>query len=395
MNLKTTTALQLRRGDEKEYTSFTGLEGEITYDATKKTIVCHDGKTLSGFPLLKENLENLDIDILQDRGILTTDLKKLDIDILKGRGVLTRDLDNVDIDTLALLGVAKNDLSNVVKTASTEELGLIKIATPSDVFNGVDDSKAITANSVKRLIENLGDDSNVSFGLKISRASEKTFSISKGRCRNSNGTANLYLPENITKSIEMDFSAGMFQGCVIKNSEDKLTVENWYNIVIIGKADGSSDIVLTDLDEEQLLKNEDIVLNNFIHTRTLGSIYMDKFDNILEFRMVRDKFIFASPQSIIVRNSTKTDEVIPVDIDIPLKKDTEVLVHFDFNRTTHTDTLVIVSPETDHQMPILHKNGYITMRCYTNSKSQILVKRTSAVDTYIKMTILEFIEDTF
>jgi hypothetical protein len=46
-------ALQLRRGTTAQHTTFTGLEGEITIDTTKDTIVVHDGSTVGGFPLAK------------------------------------------------------------------------------------------------------------------------------------------------------------------------------------------------------------------------------------------------------------------------------------------------------------------------------------------------------
>lgn len=48
------TALRLRRGTTAQHGSFTGLEGEVTVDTTKDTLVVHDGSTSGGFPLLKE-----------------------------------------------------------------------------------------------------------------------------------------------------------------------------------------------------------------------------------------------------------------------------------------------------------------------------------------------------
>lgn len=49
--------LKLRRGTTTEHSTFTGAEGEITVDKTKKTIVVHDGATVGGFPLVKEGNE--------------------------------------------------------------------------------------------------------------------------------------------------------------------------------------------------------------------------------------------------------------------------------------------------------------------------------------------------
>lgn len=48
-------ALQHRRGTTAEHGSFTGLEGEFTYDTTEKRIVAHDGSTAGGIPLAKKS----------------------------------------------------------------------------------------------------------------------------------------------------------------------------------------------------------------------------------------------------------------------------------------------------------------------------------------------------
>lgn len=55
-----TTAAQFRRGTTSEHASFTGLEGEVTVDTTKKTLVVHDGSTAGGIPIAKESLGNVD-----------------------------------------------------------------------------------------------------------------------------------------------------------------------------------------------------------------------------------------------------------------------------------------------------------------------------------------------
>ena len=49
-----TTALQLRRGTTSQHRTFTGANGEVTVDTTKKTAVVHDGVTPGGTPLAKE-----------------------------------------------------------------------------------------------------------------------------------------------------------------------------------------------------------------------------------------------------------------------------------------------------------------------------------------------------
>ena len=50
--------LQLRGGTTAQHTSFTGASKEVTVDTTKKTAVVHDGSTVGGVPLLREDGSN-------------------------------------------------------------------------------------------------------------------------------------------------------------------------------------------------------------------------------------------------------------------------------------------------------------------------------------------------
>ncbi|HMJ89918.1 MAG TPA: hypothetical protein VK530_08885 [Candidatus Acidoferrum sp.] len=43
--------VRLRRGTTAQHTAFTGAEGEVTFDTTKKVLVVHDGATPGGKPL--------------------------------------------------------------------------------------------------------------------------------------------------------------------------------------------------------------------------------------------------------------------------------------------------------------------------------------------------------
>ena len=51
--------LKLRRGSTSQHGSFTGAEGEVTVDTTKKTLVVHDGSSQPGHTLLREDMSNL------------------------------------------------------------------------------------------------------------------------------------------------------------------------------------------------------------------------------------------------------------------------------------------------------------------------------------------------
>jgi len=52
------TQIQRRRGTTAEHSTFTGVEGELTVDTTKDTVVVHDGATTGGRPLLREDGTN-------------------------------------------------------------------------------------------------------------------------------------------------------------------------------------------------------------------------------------------------------------------------------------------------------------------------------------------------
>ena len=50
--------LQLRGGTTVQHSTFTGVSKEVTVDTTKKTAVVHDGSTVGGNPLLREDASN-------------------------------------------------------------------------------------------------------------------------------------------------------------------------------------------------------------------------------------------------------------------------------------------------------------------------------------------------
>lgn len=47
--------IRTRRGSTVNHSTFTGASGELTVDTTKNTVVVHDGATVGGIPLAKEN----------------------------------------------------------------------------------------------------------------------------------------------------------------------------------------------------------------------------------------------------------------------------------------------------------------------------------------------------
>jgi hypothetical protein len=66
-----TTAIKRRRGTTVQHSTFTGLEGELTVDTTKDTVVVHDGSTVGGFPLAKESGSAISATTLAASGVAT------------------------------------------------------------------------------------------------------------------------------------------------------------------------------------------------------------------------------------------------------------------------------------------------------------------------------------
>lgn len=53
------TQVQFRRGSTGQTAVFTGAIGEVTVDTTKNVCVVHDGSTVGGYPLLRQDGTNM------------------------------------------------------------------------------------------------------------------------------------------------------------------------------------------------------------------------------------------------------------------------------------------------------------------------------------------------
>lgn len=112
-------AIQRRRGSTAEHAAFAGRAGEITVDTDKQTLVVHDGATLGGAPLAREDHGHAvaDVDGLQTAldNKLGTAAQAADADKLDGmhavagsntpNSIVQRDI-NGDISARYLWGTA-------------------------------------------------------------------------------------------------------------------------------------------------------------------------------------------------------------------------------------------------------------------------------------------------
>ena len=86
------TRLRLRRGTTEQTAAFTGVEGEITVDTTKKTVVVHDGATAGGNDLLRADASRgyIRLEHFFNDGTWSKenkpDLKRIEVEVWGGGG---------------------------------------------------------------------------------------------------------------------------------------------------------------------------------------------------------------------------------------------------------------------------------------------------------------------
>lgn len=75
--MKKTKATQFRRGTSDQHLTFAGLGGEVTVDTDTKIVRVHNGASVGGFPLAREDLTNVTPDSVAEIGISKDDLSNL------------------------------------------------------------------------------------------------------------------------------------------------------------------------------------------------------------------------------------------------------------------------------------------------------------------------------
>ena len=121
--------VQRRRGTTAEHGSFTGAVGEISVDTTKDTVAVHDGSQAGGFPLAREDMNNV------TNRIGITQLNCSDgsaNQFLKTNGSGTLSFATVDATTAAVGGDLSGTVGNaqiVANAVGTTELAANAVTT--------------------------------------------------------------------------------------------------------------------------------------------------------------------------------------------------------------------------------------------------------------------------
>ncbi len=131
--------VQRRRGTTTEHSAFMGAIGEITVDLDKDTVVVHDGATLGGFPLAREDLYN--VDLTNKIGIGELNLP----DGTAGQYLKTDGQGTISFDTIdATTAVIGGDLSGTVGDAQI----IANAVTSTEIAANAVGSSEIAANAV-------------------------------------------------------------------------------------------------------------------------------------------------------------------------------------------------------------------------------------------------------
>ncbi|MDR1691581.1 MAG: hypothetical protein LBR35_01960 [Rickettsiales bacterium] len=212
----TTKAIQLRRGSTGSHGVFTGLQGELTIDTDKNTAIVHDGQTVGGIPLAREDLENVSLEKFKEVGLADSQLSNVSDEAIVQKFIARADLSNVDTSVFTSRNLLMRDLSNISLTsaaATSLKAGIVKLASADETLSGQDNTKAITPYAFRNAMENLLMlPPRYISGLLISVVSDTEIMISTGYARDTENKYDINLPRIIIKSIDETFYPGIQSG---------------------------------------------------------------------------------------------------------------------------------------------------------------------------------------
>ena len=138
--------VQRRRGTTTEHNTFTGYEGEITVDITKDTAVIHDGSTAGGFPLARQDLNNVSLNIsISDMNIVDGTTGQF----LQTNGSGTMSFATIDASSTAVGGDVTGTVSNIQIAANKVGIAELNVSDgTANQFLKTDGSGALSFGTV-------------------------------------------------------------------------------------------------------------------------------------------------------------------------------------------------------------------------------------------------------
>lgn len=147
--------VQHRKGTTSEHTTFTGAEGEITVDTTKKTAVVHDGTTAGGNPLVLASGDSM-------RNIAFKRLASSIMGPSSGSGHFQQDTDNYSFIKLQVLGGTVSPKLRGLSDGTDGRFIIIYVPDNSTGFDILNEESTETA--ANRIITMTGATINVTSG---------------------------------------------------------------------------------------------------------------------------------------------------------------------------------------------------------------------------------------
>ena len=126
--------VQIRRGSTVEHTTFTGANGEITIDGDQDTVVVHDGSTVGGFPLARQDMSNVSNRIA---------ISQLDVTNVGTTGQVLQKDNNGDLTFVSFpdtdINAVGGDISGIVSNAqiNANTVGITELNISDSTFGTV------------------------------------------------------------------------------------------------------------------------------------------------------------------------------------------------------------------------------------------------------------------
>lgn len=250
-----------RLGTTDNLANFTGVNNEAVVDSTKHTWVLCDGKLKGGYPLAREDLNNVQVESILNKGVADIRLVNVEKNDIINKGIALSDASNLNINELYKLGVAKKDGTNFIE-ANTVNKGITRFATVTETTLGNDASLAISPYTLKTYLTATSRVFSPMFinGLDIYYIDESAVGVTEGTCRSFDDSANIMITTDLTLTVG--------------NPKPNST----YHVFVASNDDGQT--------IAQVLENiipTTLINRGYAHYRRVGSIQTNEESHIVEF----------------------------------------------------------------------------------------------------------------
>lgn len=298
-----TTIFIPRMGTTANLANFTGATNEMVIDTTKHVWVGCDGNKLGGYPMAREDLDNVDVNVIKQKGIADTKLSNVNIDDIKQKGIALSDGTNINLEELFNRGVAQKTGENLQK-ASTVKEGIARFATVTEVVNGNDVDLMISPYTLKTYMTATSRVFSPMYisGLDPVYVDGSTVSITVGSCRTADDSMNLLINSPIMFTLGSRAPNSTYHAFVGANDKGQTIAQLFTTITPQAMID-----------------------MGYTHYRRLASIQTDESGNIIRFVKLQDTIYYENALTFTTPTSTYTEINTPGPRDIWITPIIEVI----------------------------------------------------------------------